>query len=533
MKLARISLVLLVAATLALTGCSKGRFSQENAPKEVGVFRYSLVTTPTTLDPHKVEDGDTIDLLQQVYETLVKWGEDSRVKPNLAESWDMKDDGTTYVFHLRKGVKFHNGRDMTADDVKWSFERATNPDLASPIAATYLDNIVGVREKLARQAKEVSGIVVNDPNTITIKIDKPRAYFLDKLTYLCGAVIPKDSAPANKDMTELGQMIGTGPFKWKSYVDGQLAVVEANPAYHDGAPLLKEIRRPIIKDAATRLIKFKSGEIDLVQLERQDVAALQKDPKFASQLKFYDRPSIYYVGMGENSYPPFKDKRVRQAFAMAIDKKTIVEEILGGVNRIANGILPPNVLGHRENAKVYEYDPATAKKLLAEAGFPDGKGLPPLEFNFRDSRPDIKLVAEAVASQLKTNLGVSTNTRSIEWTAYLEKRNRKELQLFHMRWAADYLDPENFLSLMLSTTGAENKIGYSNTEFDALCAKADTMPTTDERLKLYEQAEDIVLQDAPWVPIYFQRDAELISPRVKGLRESLFGHLPHTTVTIE
>lgn len=522
------------ALAIVAVGCSSGGFSKrQSASGDGSVFRYPIVTNPTSLDPHRVEDGDTIDLLQQVYEGLVTWGEDSKVKPLLAEKWEEQDGGKTYLFTLKKGVKFHNGREVTAEDVKWSFERAADPALKSPIAGTYLNDIVGVTDKLNGKATEVSGVKVVGPLQVSITIDQPRVYFLDKLTYLCAAVLPKESVPAQEPISKPEEMDGTGPFRCTQFIPNQSAKLEAFKEYHDGAPKVDQIDRPVILDAATRLLKYKNGELDLVMLERQDVEGIKQDPKLEPELKFFDRPAIWYLGMAPNSYPPFRDRRVRRAFAMAVDKEVIVNELLGGVNKVANGILPAGVSGHRESANFIQFNPEQGRKLLAEAGYPGGKGLPPLEMNFRDSRPDVKTAAVAIAGQLKEHLGVTVNIRSMEWAAYLEKRNRSELQIFHMRWAADYLDPENFLSLMLSTTGAENRMGYSNKEFDALCARADTMPASAERLELYARAEDIVLQDAPWVPIYFQRDAELISSKVKGLRESVFGHLPHTSVRLE
>jgi ABC-type transport system substrate-binding protein len=522
----------LLAVALFLTvGCGQGGFSKKVQAGKENTFRYPIVTSPTTLDCGIVQDGDTIDLLQQVYEGLVTWNEQNEVAPLLAESWEIEDGGKRYVFHLRKGVKFHNGREVTADDFKWTYERNTDPKLKSP-TWQYLADIVGVRDKWEGRAKEVSGIQVRDPYTLVIQIDKPRPYFLGKLTYLINAVLPKESVPATEEITDISQMVGTGPFKPVRYERDQIFILEANKDYHGGAPLVDRIERQIIKDPAARLSKFKAGELDLVMLERQDVPALKEDPKFAPMLKFFDRPSIYYIGMNQNAYRPFKNRDVRRAFAMVVDKDKIVNDVLGGLNVVANSIVPPGVLGHRANAAAIPYDPAGARQLLAKAGYPNGKGLPPLEMRFREDRPDIKLVAEAVASQLRRDLGVEVQLRSMEWRAYLEAWNKSEIGFFHMRWAADYLDPENFLSYMLSTTGPENKIGYSNPEFDRLCAVADGTMDTEARLRMYAEAEDIVLQDAPWVPIYFQRDFELISPRVSGLRESLFGHLPHTKVRL-
>jgi ABC-type transport system substrate-binding protein len=530
--------------SIALLACGPGKFSKEaqqaaGGPKNV--FRYPIVTNPTSLDPAVVQDGDTIDLLQQVYEGLVRWDENSRVAPNLAKSWDLSSDGRTYTFHLKEGSKFFSGREVKADDFKWSIERAVRPSpkqidltkhpLISTTAKTYLIDIVGVKEKLDGTAKEISGLKVIDDYTLTITIDKPRPYFLGKLTYIVSYAVDKDKVPADREITKAEEMAGTGPFSVEQYLAEQLVVLTKNTAYHGGTVGIDKIERPVIKDAATRLNKYKAGEIDLVMLERQDVPALQSDPEFKSHLQFFDRPSLWYVGLNQSVVPQFKDLRVRQAIAMAIDKEKIVSQYLGGVNKVANGIVPPGVFGYRESSVALPYDPAAARKLLAEAGFPDGKGFPELEITFREQRPDIQIVAEAVASNLNENLNISVKTHTMEWRAYLDKHSANKMPFFHMRWAADYLDAENFLSVLLAGYGPENHVGYANPAYDALCREADTISDESKRLELYGKAEDLVLQDAPFVPVYFQRDAELINPRIKGLRESLFGHLPHTTVT--
>jgi len=531
----RCSIALAFVALFALIGCSGGGgggFSQRAQQGKENTFRYPIPTSPTTLDPHKVEDGDTIDLLQQTFEGLVGWNSENQVAPKLAEKWEIKDNGSTYVFTLRAGVKFHNGRELTADDVKWSYERVTNPKLASPVAATYLSDIVGVKEKLAGTAPEVTGIKVLTPQTVEFRLTRPVAFFLAKLTYLTGAILPKESVPADSDIRTTEQMVGTGPFKAARYTTDQLFELEAYDAYWGGKPKLARIERPVIKDAATRLLKYKNGEIDLISLERPDVEPLQRDEKFKDQIRYFPRAATWYVGFAPNAYEPFKNREVRRAFAMAIDPEEIVRDVLGGVNQVALGVLPPQIPGFREKPNHLPFDPAEAKRVLAAAGYPDGKGLPPLLMNFRDGRPDVEKVAVAVQAQIKKNLGVEVTLGKMEWTAYLAKRDKGGLQMFHMRWGADYLDPENFLTLLLTTNAPENKMGYSNPEVDRLCAEADIMPAGPERDAKYAQAEDLILQDAPWRPIYFQRDAELISPRVKGLTESVFGHLPHVNVEL-
>lgn len=529
---------------ILLAGCGKGNFSQSVQASKGNTFVYPIPNTPTTMDPAKVQDGDTIDLLQQVYEGLVGWSTTNQVEGRLADKWDVTDGGTLYTFHLHKGAKFFNGREVHADDFKYCIERACNPKFTSTTAKTYLDDIVGVNERLAGKAPEVSGVQVVDPHTLTIRIGKARAYFLDKLTYPVAYVYAKEALRdpdlklagkgiGSSDMTQVSEMVGTGPFEVAEIDPDQKIVLKANKDYWNGAPKIDGIERPIVKDASTALNMFKAGQVDLVSLQRQDLTGIQDDPKLKAELHYYDRPATWYVAMNQDQVPVFKSRLVRRAIAMAIDTDRIVNVDLGHVNAIAHSILPPSVFGYRENANYIKYDPTQAKQLLAQAGYPDGKGFPSLELTFRDQRPDIRIVAEAVSQMLNQNLGINVTLRTMEWKAYLDKYELNQMPFFHMRWAADYLDAQNFLSTLLAGYGPENHVGYRNPQFDALCSQADASTDPELRKKLYGQAEDIVLQDAPFVPIFFQRDIELINPRVTGLRDSAFGHLPHTNVELK
>ncbi|HET9129307.1 MAG TPA: ABC transporter substrate-binding protein, partial [Terriglobia bacterium] len=210
MKRTTVSMLVLAALMLA-GGCSKGNFSQSASQGKENVFRYSIVQRPSTLDPGKVQDGNTIDLLQQVFEGLTTWSEDNKPVPNLCEKWDISPDGTVYTFTLKKGVKFHSGREVKASDFKYSIERACDPKLQSTVAGGYLDDIVGVKEMVAGKADNVPGIQVVDDYTLEIKIDKPRPYFLGKLTYPCSFVVDKDIAKMGQEITTVDMMkSGTG-----------------------------------------------------------------------------------------------------------------------------------------------------------------------------------------------------------------------------------------------------------------------------------------------------------------------------------
>ncbi|MCU0316270.1 MAG: peptide ABC transporter substrate-binding protein [Fimbriimonadaceae bacterium] len=523
-------LCLLVVPALFVVGCQRGNFSEQAQSGAANVFRYPMNVKPTSLDPHTVQDGDTIDLLQNVFEGLVGWDENNEVVGLLAEKWEVSPDGKVYTFTL-KDAKFHNGKTVTAEDVKWSLERAASPALKSTTTGAYLSDIQGMTEMLAGKAPNLTGVKVIDPKTVEITLTEPLPTFIGKFTYLTSAVMPKDSVGPS-EITKPEQMIGTGPFKVAQYLPDQLVVLEANKDYHRGAPKLAKIERPIILDSQTRLNKFQAGEVDLISLPRQDAAALAKDEKFKNQLKSFDRAALWYIGMNQMQYAPFKDRRVRQAFAMAIDRERIVRDQLGGLVPIANSIVPKGIKGGGRQGKVHPYNPEKARQLLAEAGFANGQGMPPLNMTFREW-PDAPAITEAIASQIKQNLNVEVKIQRTELGAYLQAYNEGKQVFYHMRWGADFLDPQNFLSHMLTTKGPENKFGYSNPTYDELCARADRLLKWEERLPLYAQAEDIVLQDAPWVPLYYQVDYELHHPGLTGLRKSLFGHLPHLNTEIK
>lgn len=520
----------LFAALLLVAGCSKGGFSNRKSAGSEGMFKYSLGVAPTTLDPALVQDVETPDVLSNVFEGLVAYDENNRIVGRLAESWTGTDGGRTWTFKLRKNAKFHNGRSVTADDVKWSLERACAKDLNSPTAANYLRDIVGVGEMIDGRAGSISGIKVVDSTTVQFTLDKPRAYFLGKLTYPVAYVLPKEVVgPGRLDKYEMA--VGTGPFKISRFAVDQELDLTANKDYYLGAPKLEGIVRPIILDPSTRLTKYRAGDIDMLTLQRQDIPGVESDPALKPQLVYQPRPSVYYVGLNQKNYPPFRDVRVRKAFAMAIDRTRICRDLLRGMPE-AHGMIAPGVIGYRKEYQGLSYDPEAAKKLLAEAGFPDGKGLPPLQFIYRAQTPDSQTVAQGVEASLRQNLNWPVRLQTLELAAFLDARNKGKLESYFLSWSADYLDPENFLSFLLTSNSPQNHDAYSNPEFDRFCELGDTTVEEAQRIKYYQQAEDVLIGDGARVPIYFGRDAILISPRVHGLRSNLFGNLPHSTVSV-
>lgn len=517
-----------LALPLVVLGCSSGGgFSKRTQTDQKGVFTYALEAAPTTFDPAMVQDIETTDVLQNIFEGLVGYDTENRIVGLLAEKWDLSPDGKTYTFHLAP-AKFQNGREVTADDVVWTFKRNLSPAFNSPTSINYLSDIVGASAYHDGKAATISGISAPDPKTVKIEIDQPRPYFLGKLTYACAYVLNKDTA-GNQPISDPMKANGTGPFKLTKFAPDQQVTLEAFADYRGGKPTLERIERPIILDPATRLNKYRSGDLDLLNLRKQEIAAAQADANLKTQLVFQPKPAVFYIGLSALSYPPFKDARVRRALALSIDRRHIVNDLLAGMPE-ARGLIPYHVIGYRENFKGLEYNPTEAKRLLAEAGFPEGKGLPPLRLTYKAQTPESQAIAESVATTVRQMSGWVVRPVATEWSALLSARNNRKLDAYVLSWYGDYLDPQNFLSFLFQSTSPQNRDGYRNAEFDRLTGQADVELNEAKRIELYQHAEDIAINDAARIPIYFVRDAILVNPRIRGIRTNLFGNLPHTTV---
>lgn len=513
---------------LLVVGCAKGNFNDRKA-SSASVLTYPISAKVTTLDPGKVQDVDMGDVLGNVFEGLVAYDEQNKLAPRLAEKWEFKDGGRTIVFHLRP-AKFQNGRTVTADDFIWSWKRNLGKPLNSPVASDYLAGIVGVAEFADGKASDIPGVKALDEKTLQVTLDKPRPYFLGNLTYPCTFVMAKEAAKAT-EMRSPAEAVGTGPFKMTRVADDIEVDLEAFADYWEGKPKIEKIARPIVVDPATQLSRYRNGEFDIMTLQRQDVENVRKDPKLAGELQLQPRPAIFYFMLNQLTYKPFRDERVRKAFALTLNRQKIVGDLLEG-KRIANGLVPPGVMGYQEGYKGLPYDPETARKLLAAAGYPGGKGLPTLELTYREGKPDARLACEAAATGWKRDLGAPVQPRAMQWAALLERRNRNELDMTLSSWFADYLDPQNFLSLIMSSTSAMSHDGFHDPVFDDLCARADVEQDEAKRVALYQEAERRAVEEAARLPLYYEQEPVLISKRVRGVRSNLFGLMPHTKVEV-
>jgi oligopeptide transport system substrate-binding protein len=524
---------------LCFAGCFLSRKPGDSKVKsKEKVLRYALSSSMTTFDPHLVQDGVSFDVIIQSYEGLIGFDENNILQPVLAEGLPVvSNEGRSFTFTLRRGAVFSNGRAVIASDVKYSFERALSPALVSPTAQSYLGDLVGATKYIEGKAKNIAGITVLDERHVKLTLVQSRAYFLGKLTAAAAFIVAKEEVEKgpknNKGMSLINHTInaGTGPFRVTEYVPDSKIVQVVNQNYWGSKPKISKIERPIVKDIKTARNLYDTGQLDIVSLSKPDYQKDRNDPEIKDHIHFFNRASVFFLGFNQKQTPVLRDQRIRQAIACAINKKEIVEFVLSGINEQANSILPKGIPGYDPEFQGISYDLEKAHKLLKEAGFPGGKGLPVLILSVREQQPDLRKTVEVIKEQL-SKIGIQVAIQEIEWGTYIKRFTDNQLQIFHMRWAADYIDPQNFLSMTMVSNSPDNHYGYANPQVDTLCRKADSDSDLKRRLKMYQEANRIAVSEAAWVPIYYQRDMELIKPNVSGVRDSLMGHLPHTLTEV-
>jgi len=466
------------------------------------------------MDPHLTTDATSAAIIVEVFGGLVTIDPNLNIVPDLAESWD-NPDGKTYIFHLRKDAKFHNGKPVTAQDFKWSLERAANPVTAAPIVDQYLGDIVGVKERIKGDANEIKGVRVIDDHTLQITIDAPKSYFLAKLTYPTAFVLDRQNVESSRRWFR--EPNGTGPFKLAEYVPGERLVLNRNESYHLGPPHLDKVN--FILSGGTAMLMYENDEIHLtgVGLADLDLVLDPTNPLNAELNKAPPAFSTDYIGMNVNE-PPFDDLKVRQALNFAIDKQAISRDVLAGLVIPAKGILPPKFPGYNPNLEGYTYDPEKARRLLRESKYGENlANFPTIILTTSGSfGSSVGLDMEVILEMWRQNLGIEVEIQQTEFATYLQDLVKRRFQMFEIGWIADYPDPENYLDLLFHSKSTNNHTGYSNQEVDQLLEKARVETQETVRYELYHKAEEIILADAPWVPLWYSGEQYvLVKPYVR------------------
>jgi oligopeptide transport system substrate-binding protein len=470
---------------------------------------------PLTLDPAQAMDSTSATYVNEIFSGLVTLDRDLQIIPDIAESWEVSPDGTVYTFKIRRNALFHDGTPVTAEDFKYSLERTAKlgADGISTTADAYLGDIVGARDMVRGRANSISGIRVVDSSTLQITIDAPKPYFLAKLTYPTAFVVQKQQVEANP-RNWVRKPNATGPYKVVRWDLNERMLLEANERFYLGAPSVKRVLYNLA--GGSSLTQYENGEIDAAGISVIDIERVlsPRDP-LNKEYKTGRNLSISYIGFNVKT-PPFDDPKVRQAFAKAIDKEQLARVVLKDMLPVANSIMMPGLPGYNASARAPTYDPAAARQLLAESKYRDAAGLGTVTFSEIGGGASAGLDTQVIIEQWKTNLGVEVNIAQSDSASFFDDLDRGRFQMFSIGWIMDYPDPEDIIDLLFHTTSRQNNTGYSNPQVDQLVQQARTEQDVNRRLQLYQQAEQIILDDSPWIPLYFGRDHYVVKPYVKN-----------------
>ncbi|MGE5595963.1 MAG: peptide ABC transporter substrate-binding protein [Hyphomicrobiales bacterium] len=463
------------------------------------------------LDPIQVTDTSTSEYVAELFGGLVTLDRDLKVQGDLAESWDVSPDGKVYTFHLRDNIVFsQDERRVTADDVKYSIERAADPKNGSPTAKAYLGNIVGVNEKLAGQADQVSGVKVIDERTVEIDLREPSDFFLEELTYPVSWVVDRNQIESDpRNWTRKPN--GTGPFKLAEFKPAEVIRLTRNDRYHLEPAKLEEVVFEL--GGGSIPTRYQNNELHVGFVPGVELQSV-KDGSNPLSKEYHPVPNMAtsYIQMNTKK-APFDDPKVRQAFAMAIDREQINEVLFYGAYRVADGFLPPEMPGYTESVHSYQYDPAKAKQLLSESKY--ANNMPRITLSYGGSAGDSPDVLVAMQQFWKDNLGVDVQLQVLDPAAYLREQRQGQFQMSADGWSADYPDPENFLGKLFESNSPLNYTGYKNDEVDALLNQARTETDRETRYQLYAQAEQKFIDDAAIIPTFWPVDHLLVKPCVK------------------
>ena len=521
MKTYLASTVAAAALALGLSAASAHAQADPNA-KQGGSIVITYKDDVATLDPAIGYDWQNWSMIKSLFDGLMDYKPGTtELVPDLAESYEISENGQTFTFKLRKGVKFHNGREMTADDVKYSIDRVVNPVTQSP-GQGFFASIKGYDEAAEGKADGVAGIVVVDPYTIKFELTRPDATFLHVMAINFSHVVPKEEV--EKYGADFGKNpVGTGAFKLGEWTLGQRVVFEKNPDYwNKGVPYLDSITFEIGQEPIVALLRLQKGEIDIPGdgIPPAKFQEVMNDPEQKARVVEGGQLHTGYVTMNTN-IAPFDNVKVRQAVNMAINKERIVQLIN---NRAvpANQPLPPSMPGYAKDYKGYPYDPEKAKALLGEAGHADGFETDLYVMN-TDPNPRI---AQGIQQDLAA-IGIKANIQALAQANVIAAGGEKEgapmIWSGGMAWIADFPDPSNFYGPILGCGGAVpggwNWAWYCNTDLDKLAEQADSIvdpAKAEERNKLWSEIYVKIMEDAPWAPVFNEQRFTLKSARMGG-----------------
>jgi len=488
-----------------LTSCSDASVDNSRT------FRMSVRAEPPTLDWSLATDSISFNLLTNLMEGLTQYSADLEPLPAVAKRWEFSEDGRVITFYLRDDVFWSDGKPVTAGDFEYSWKRLLDPKTAAQYAYFLFDieNAAEFNSGLITDPEKV-GVRAISPQVLKVHLKKPVVYFPSITTFMVTFPQRKDVITKYGDRwTDPEHIVTNGPFILSEWKHEYKLVLKANDRHYEGRPLIDKVLVYVVEEPTTALTLFETGGLDILELPPVAIPHYKNDPQFKR------KPQLrgYYYGFNVTK-PPFDDVRVRQAFASAIDRSRIPVILKGGEIPTSSWI-PKGMFGYNPDIGL-KFDPEKARRLLAQAGYPEGQGFPKTIAMFNTENRNL-LIAEFLQAQWKQNLKVNIEFESQEWKVFLSRLHMDAPAMFRLGWGADFPDPDNFMNLFISTSG-NNRLGWANAHYDQLVAQGPVLRDPKKRQALYDKAQTILTQtDTAMIPLFIQVQNMLIKPHVKGL----------------
>lgn len=470
-----------------------------------------LKKNPTTLDPAHIVDLDGARIAAKLFNGLITFDEALSPVPDIAASWALSPDGCTYTFKIKRGIRFFNGREVTAFDFKYSFERVLHPKTGSP-RTWVLSRIKGSRQFMAEETEHISGIWVKGPYELEIRLKEPFAPFISLLGLTTASVVPREKVEKwGKDYAFHGS--GTGPFILQEWRHNQFLFLKANKNYFGSKPHLAGIRYEIVPEDFTALVEFENGDLDLLpEMTASEYERYAHNPQWQPYIKMAPSLNTYYLGLN-CQMRPFNDPRVRRALNFAIDREKILSTLMGGRGTAALGPLPPLLRGS-PSPKGYSYHPTRARQLLQAAGYPQGFSMT----IYQTADIENLEICQVIQSYLR-DVGIEARIVQLEWSTFLDVVARGEAHSFWLSWWADYPDEENFLFPLFHSANwgsGGNRCRFQDQRVDQLISEAVKIMDPAKRRSVYRKIEALVIQEAPWVFFWHKSTCSIHQPWLRG-----------------
>ncbi len=525
----RLLRLLSLIALIMLSACSREERRVDQGNRD-GILHFGNGTEPQDIDPHVTTGIPEHHIQLALFEGLVNKNPVTlEPVPGVAERWDISADGRVYTFHLRHNAKWSNGDALTAQDFRWSWWRGLQPTLGNEYS--YMMYPIKNAEayatgKLADFAQV--GIKALDDHTLQVELNEPTPYFLQLIDHhsyypVPRKVLEKFAAVTSRfsKWTRPGNMVSNGAFRLTDWKLNKYVKVEKNPYYWDAKTVkLNGIVFYPTENIITEERLFRSGQLHRTEdVPTSKVAEYKRTHPELLRLEPY--LGSYYL-MVNVTRPALSDARVRRALAMAIDRRTLIDTTLNGVNFPSVTLTPPGTAGYQP-PHLFDFNPEAARKLLAEAGYPDGRGFPTIEYLYNTQEQHRK-IAVAVQQMWKKHLNINVTLANQEWKVYLDSRDTLSYDVVRAGWIGDYVDPNTFIDLWV-TGGGNNDTGWSHAEYDDLVLrKIPAMKTQTQRLAGFHQAETLLMTEMPIIPIYMYSTRHLVDPHVRDMPTNLMDY---------